>query len=100
MYTMKDNCMIRVRGNTREALKKLGNKGDTYNIIISELIKGTCNRKIKLNSYKLSLQRIIKSYHIICQKCNNLRAFHVHHQDRNRKNNILENLKDLCKKCH
>lgn len=40
-----------------------------------------------------------------CEKCGKhqdelARTLHVHHEDRNRANNALDNLKSLCHRCH
>ena len=35
-----------------------------------------------------------------CEDCGSVEQLHVHHVDRNRRNNELDNLKTLCKDCH
>lgn len=41
---------------------------------------------------------------IICEQCHNeiigYKRCHLHHKDKNRKNNILDNLMIVCAKCH
>jgi hypothetical protein len=46
--------------------------------------------------------KAINNYGAICNRCgfNNLKALQVHHKDRNRENNSLDNLEVLCANCH
>jgi 5-methylcytosine-specific restriction endonuclease McrA len=45
-------------------------------------------------------KKAIRYYGKMCMRCNSTENIHVHHKDRNRKNNELENLEVLCKTCH
>lgn len=47
-------------------------------------------------------ERALKHYGEICTKCGfaDLRAIEVHHKDKNRENNELNNLVVLCANCH
>lgn len=57
--------------------------------------KGTnCYRNIKLESLSKEKQ--------LCEKCgiSDKRVLQVHHKDKNRQNNKLENLELLCANCH
>ncbi len=36
----------------------------------------------------------------ICYICSSLKVIHIHHKDRNRKNNTLNNIVLLCRSCH
>lgn len=93
------DTMVRIRKDTLNDLKAMGKMGDTYNILIKDLIKKNKKRKDLSNYYKL-LKKLVKKYWIKCQSCPSRRAIVVHHVDHNRKNNTIENLKFLCKQCH
>lgn len=41
-----------------------------------------------------------EAYGKICSRCGATKRIGVHHKDRNRRNNDLENLEVLCKRCH
>ena len=45
---------------------------------------------------------VYKEHHIniICEKCSLPSNIQIHHKDRNRKNNNIDNLQALCRKCH
>lgn len=46
--------------------------------------------------------RLLKLRGLACEICgyNKIEILHVHHKDRNRKNNDLDNLKLICPNCH
>ncbi len=45
-------------------------------------------------------KRAFEQYGYICNKCGAVHKLCVHHIDEDRTNNIVENLKVLCKRCH
>lgn len=80
-----------------------------------------CNRKCKESGQKIGLNQIkeiqpmfygtgkqdyrkiaFRNNEKICSKCgySDARAIVIHHKDRNRENNNLENLEVLCANCH
>lgn len=98
--------MIRVRSETKEELKELGTKKDTYDTVISELIKerkkgfDIAHQKKIVTNYHSLLTYMNKEYWIFCQMCMKNRSVEVHHKDANHNNNILENMLLVCKSCH
>jgi hypothetical protein len=56
--------------------------------------------EMERRNYYNILKSIRKQNFIICQKCNHLKGIEVHHIDKNRNNNTLNNLIILCKLCH
>ena len=87
--------------------------------ILAHFNKITCSRscanihrtgiKYKLNrprdkvvSQRMLKLRLIKLRGKSCEICgyNKIEILHVHHKDRNRRNNNLDNLKLICPNCH
>ena len=87
--------------------------------ILSGLNKKTCSRscanihrtgiRYKLNRPRDKVVteralkiRLIESRGVVCERCgyNKKEILHVHHKDRNRNNNELENLELICPNCH
>lgn len=77
---------------------------ETYSFIkVSKLINtfkrdNTTHKKFD-NNYNI-LRWIIKSYPILCTRCNFVRARQIHHTDKDSNNNSLNNLEILCNVCH
>lgn len=88
-------------------------------LILAGLNKKTCNRncanknregiKYKINSPKDKVKsqralklRLLKERGKKCEKCNysKYQILEVHHKNRDRKNNELENLELICPNCH
>ncbi|MBA7490697.1 hypothetical protein ES702_01238 [subsurface metagenome] len=65
---------------------------------ISEKYKGKGNPNYK-NGIRTG-KRMMLEIHRICEICNSDKNLEVHHIDGNRNNNILDNLKVLCRSCH
>jgi len=66
-------------------------------------IKYLFNRpKDKVVSYRALKLRLIKKYGKVCLRCNYNKydILQIHHKDRNRQNNDLNNLELLCPNCH
>ena len=57
------------------------------------------NRCIYYNEHNFLL-RLRKKVVILCEKCNKYRALQIHHINRDRKDNRLDNLELLCTYCH
>ena len=87
--------------------------------MLSGLNKETCSRacanihrtgiKYKLNrprdkviSERAIKVRLLSARQGVCERCgyNKLEILHVHHKDKNRNNNSLENLELICPNCH
>lgn len=87
--------------------------------ILTGLNKKTCSRscanihragiKYKLNrprdkvvTERALKVRLLKERGVVCERCgyNKKEILHVHHKDRNRNNNDLENLELICPNCH
>ena len=87
--------------------------------ILARFNKKTCGRgcaniyrtgiKYKLNrprdkvfSERALKIRLLKERGVICERCgyNKKEILHVHHKDKNRKNNNLSNLELICPNCH
>lgn len=49
-------------------------------------------------AYKLGREKIASGE--VCNKCGSNENLEVHHKDKNPQNNVLENLKILCRHCH
>lgn len=64
-------------------------------------LKGKRTLHIK-NGIKGYRQRALKHYGEKCNRCGieDVRVLLVHHEDRNRENNELENFEILCRNCH
>lgn len=58
--------------------------------------------KDKVQNQRALKIRLIKERGVRCERCGyaKLEILHVHHKDRNRKNNELENLELICPNCH
>lgn len=58
--------------------------------------------KDKVKSQRSLKIRLLKQRGMYCEKCNHdkYQILQVHHKDRNRKNNELENLELVCPNCH
>jgi hypothetical protein len=56
----------------------------------------------KVKSQQALKLRLLKERGMKCERCsyNKYEILHVHHKDRNRKNNNLENLTLICPNCH
>lgn len=59
-------------------------------------------RKDKVASERALKIRLLENRGIVCERCgyNKKEILHVHHKDRNRNNNDLENLELICPNCH
>jgi hypothetical protein len=53
-----------------------------------------------ITDYYCLLKKVLKNHLIYCQQCDSSIAQQIHHKDRNRKNNNLENLIAVCMNCH
>lgn len=88
-------------------------------LILTGLNKKTCSRscanihragiKYKLNrprdkvfTERALKIRLLKQRGVVCERCgyNKKEILHVHHKDRNRSNNDMENLELICPNCH
>ena len=88
-------------------------------LILSSANKKTCSRgcanknrtgiqykinspRDKVNSQKALKIRLLEVRGKNCERCkyNNYRILQIHHKDRNRNNNSLENLELICPNCH
>jgi len=88
-------------------------------LILAGLNKKTCSRgcanklrigikyrqnkpRDKVNTYKQLKIRLLKLRGNVCERCgyNKLEILQVHHKDKNRDNNALENLELICPNCH
>jgi hypothetical protein len=88
-------------------------------LLLSGLNKKTCSRacsnkhragikylqsrpKDKVNSHKQLKLRLLGLRGKICERCNydTYEILQIHHKDRNRKNNELNNLELICPNCH
>ena len=56
----------------------------------------------KVKSQQALKVRLVKERGVICERCgyNKLEILQVHHKDRNRLNNDLNNLELICPNCH
>ncbi len=56
----------------------------------------------KVRSYKMLKIRLLKIRGVICERCGYDRheILQVHHKDKNRSNNDLDNLELICPNCH
>lgn len=73
-------------------------EGETKTTTITALlIKYNCR---KSKSYRNKLRFIEHAEFILCDHCLKIRATQIHHKDRNKRNNAIENLSLLCKACH
>jgi hypothetical protein len=52
---------------------------------------------LDVKSYR---KKALRKYGEKCNRCDCVDNLHVHHKDRNRKNNDIENLEVLCADCH
>lgn len=88
-------------------------------LILASFNKKTCSRACA-NMYRTGIQykinrpkdkvvseralkmRLLQQRGTVCEKCdyNKYEILHVHHKDRNRKNNELSNLELICPNCH
>lgn len=59
----------------------------------------TFNKYPKQNN-KIRLSKLIHSKFILCERCKKYRALQIHHIDKNKKNNNLQNVIMICKSCH
>lgn len=62
-----------------------------------------CSRKCKDLSQATGYRLLaFKTYGEVCNRCgfNNVKALEVHHIDRDRTNNLIDNLEVLCCNCH
>ncbi len=91
---------IRLRLRTKEELDKFGSKSSSYDAILNDLLNQTMQRKKVYINYYTLLSKVVKRFFIMCEDCDEKRAIETHHKDSNRKNNILSNLKLLCRGCH
>lgn len=64
------------------------------------LHKGRQGKLVKLPRTWNSIRRAILKRDKVCQDCGTDKKLHVHHIDRNRKNNNPDNLITLCRLCH
>lgn len=46
------------------------------------------------------IKKVFENNHLSCGVCESQKNLMIHHNDKNRNNNSLNNLKLLCKKCH
>lgn len=59
-------------------------------------------RKEKVNNYKSLKIRLLESRTKVCERCGykKYEILQIHHKDRNRLNNQLDNLELICPNCH
>ena len=88
-------------------------------LMLAGLHKKTCSRKCsnqnrlgikyknnkpdnKIRSQEILKVRLLKTRGLKCERCgyNKYEILHIHHKDRNRSNNNLENLELICPNCH
>ena len=90
------------KGLTKETDKRVAKyaktKNGKKNPKISERYKGKGNPNYK-NGIRTG-KRMILEVNKICQECGSDERLEVHHKDKNRKNNNLNNLQLLCRSCH
>ena len=106
-YNKKPDVMIRVTKQTKENLEKIKPETETYDTLLSSLIEVYRREEFPetfidtciLNAYPF-LRKVRSRFFIMCQSCNKSRGIEVHHKDLNVKNNKLENLIIVCRKCH
>ncbi len=70
-----------------------------YRISLEELISFTKHTS-RLKSYYYVLKQVVKEHFVCCELCCKYRSVEVHHINKNRLDNRLENLNMLCKWCH
>ena len=76
-----------------------GKPAKRYSISVLELISYTKNIS-RLKNYYYILQKVVKENFVYCELCFLFMSNEVHHQNKNRKDNQLENLRMVCKWCH
>lgn len=58
------------------------------------------SKKIKNFYMWANKNKFLLRYWIECEICKKKRAIHIHHIDKDRNNNVSENMMLLCKPCH
>ena len=102
---MNDTTTIKLRYYTKEQLDTIGEKNDSYDMILIHLLEdykkhNHANIKTHPVNYYNLLTKVRKVYFILCQNCRAHKSVHVHHINKDRNNNTLDNLELLCKACH
>lgn len=97
---LKYNPIVRIRSNVKDVGEgQIGMKEQTYNMKTTNLIDCTQKACMSKNYYR-KLKILVKEYFIFCQFCDIRKGVFIHHINKNRKDNRLENLMPLCKTCH
>jgi len=63
----------------------------------SNMKKGKLNPKFN-NGWRQYIN--VKSDIVFCEKCNKRKKLEIHHKDGNRRNNKIDNLIRVCRRCH
>lgn len=102
-HTCSERCRNVLQGNT--IVTTCGHCNKIFDIAKSKKLDiNYCSRNCKdASSINTNYrQKAIRHYGAICQKCgfDNIKAIEVHHIDKDRSNNNIENLQVLCCNCH
>lgn len=95
-------CIICKKPILAGANKKTCSRSCSNKLRIGNKYKLLAPRKDVVKTYKLQKKRLIKLRGSVCERCgyNKTEILQVHHKDKNRNNNSLNNLELICPNCH